>query len=189
MMPKIADDMGDYYSLAYRATPGAKKREHRIEVRTVNREYRVRSRTSYVEKTETDRMADRVVAAIYRPGAKNDLAIRAELGERDQKRKKVSVPLKIRVPIAKLTTLPEGRHHAGAFTVFAAAGGRVGIVSDVSQKTQSFKIPVADLKRARSSYYTYTITVMTDGAADYVAVGVLDEVSKEFGIVRLPLEQ
>ncbi len=186
MMPRLADDIQSYYSVAFRATPGLKK-ERRVEVRTVNRDYQVRARRSYVEKNETERMADRVAAQLFLPIAPNTLAVSAQLGEPGQRGRKIAIPLKVRVPIGKLTTLPEGRHHAGAFTVFAAAGGRVGVVSEVSQKTQSFRITLEDLDRARASHYRYEITVMTDGKADYVAVGVLDEVSKEFGIVRLPL--
>ncbi|HVS31782.1 MAG TPA: VWA domain-containing protein [Thermoanaerobaculia bacterium] len=186
LMPKVIEDMSTYYSLAFRASPG-KKKEHRITVRTIDRQYQVRSRSAYVEKSESDRMADRVVAALFRPELQNTLAVHAELGEPAVKRGRVSIKLKVRIPIGNLTVLPDGRHHAGAFTVFAAAGGRVGVVSDVIRKTQAFQIPSSDLGRARASHYSYELTVMTDGAAEHVSVGVLDEVSKQYGIVRLPL--
>ncbi|HVS31781.1 MAG TPA: VWA domain-containing protein [Thermoanaerobaculia bacterium] len=186
MLPTLGDDMQSYYSLAFRATPG-KRKERRIEVRAVNGQYQVRARQSYVEKTEAERMADRVVAHLFRPEGANALAVSAEIGEAMSRGAKVAIPVKIRIPIGDLTILPEGAHHSGAFTVFAAAGGGVGVVSGVTQTTQPFQIPSSDLERARASHYSYELTVMTDGTAEHVSVGVLDELSKQYGIVRLSL--
>jgi VWFA-related protein len=187
LMPKIASDMESYYSLAYRAAPG-KKKQRNVTVRTVNGNYLVRSRTGYVEKNDADRMADRVVAHLFRGNETNLLNISAQLGEKKKNKRTVSVPVKVRIPIGKLTMVPQGRQHSGGFTVFAAAGGKLGVTGEVTQKTQPFQIPASEVARARASHYSYSLTVMTDGGAEAVAVGVLDEVSKQFGVVRIPLK-
>lgn len=187
MIPQMIEDLGSYYSLGYRA-PSSKKRQRNISVRTINPDYRVRSRSSYVEKNDNERMSDRVISQLFRPQSENTLAIAANLGAPKTSGKRVTVPLRVRIPIANLTMLPQGGMQSGAFTVFAAAGGsRIGVSSDVIQKTQPFQIPERDVARAKKSHYTYDLTVVTDGGAESVAVGVLDEVSKQFGVIRVPL--
>jgi VWFA-related protein len=187
MIPAVVEDMHTYYSMAFSAGP-EKKKERKITVRALNPDYRVRARRSFVEKTEPERMADRVVAHLFWPVAPNQLGVTAEIGDGTKQRRTTLLPVKIRVPIARLTLLPQPGEYAGGFTVFAAAGGKkVGVVSDVFQKTQSVRIPTADIRKARGSHYTYSFTVKTDGRAEYVSLGVLDDVSQQFSVVKLPL--
>lgn len=186
MIPEVVEDIETYYSMAFPA--GSEKKERNITVRALNPEYTVRTRRSYVEKTEPERMADRVVAHLFWPVAPNQLGVTAEIGGGTKERRITAVPVKIRVPIGRLTLLPEAGSYAGSFTVFAAAGGRkVGVVSDVFQKTQAVRIPAADVRKARGSHYTYSFTVRTDGRAEHVSLGVLDDVSQQFSVVKVPL--
>ena len=187
MIPKLVDDIETYYSIAFRAEPGERK-ERRISVRALHRDYTVRARRSYVQRDDRERMADRVVAHLFWPSAPNRLGIRGELIPVRSSRNRTTVQARIHIPIAQLSPLRQGEAYSGAFTVFATAGGRnIGVVSEVMQRTQSFRIPAADLNRARSSRYTYDLTVVTDDLAEYVSIGVMDEISKEFSVIRLPL--
>lgn len=187
-IPVVGEDLETYYSLAYRTPPGARK-DHHVVVRTVNPAYKARSRTSFVEKNEGEQMAGRVLAQLFRPVEENALAISAEAGAPKKEGRHLALPVKIRIPIGRLTLLPAGLTSSGSFTVFAVAGGKVGVAGDVTRKTQTFSIPRADLDKARRSHYTFDFTVVTDGVAENLAVGVLDDVSKEFGITRVSIRQ
>jgi hypothetical protein len=104
-------------------------------------------------------------------------------------RRTQTAPLKIRIPIKALTLLPQGDKHSGAFTVYAITGGRLGDVSEVTRRTQTFDIPAGDLDRARAGHFTYNFDVIVNDKTQQLAVGVLDEVSKEYGVLSVPVSE
>jgi len=188
LLPRIADDFDSCYSLGYRATSSRSDRVRSIRVVAKNRAYTVRSRKAVVEKSPASRMKDRVVATLFQePEGRDAIPFTVEYGKPSKLGSKWLVPLTVRVPIEALTTVPDAGGNGGGFSVFVAAGGDFGVVSDVSQKTQPFNIPQGDVERARESYFTYDMDLETDGRADHIAVGVFDELSKEFGLQRLAL--
>lgn len=190
LLPQVADDMSNYYSLAYRA------RTHRVDeardlvVKTKNRRLEVRARTQFVEKSDESRMKDRVLAAMYGMSGESPIAVAATIGEaKANGRRQKSVPVSVRVPIGALTLVPQGEKEAGAFSVFVMTGAERGAVSEVTRRTQPFEIPAADVERATAGHFTYDLDVVVNNGADHVAIGLLDEVSKSYGVVRLPLPQ
>ena len=188
MLPTIQDDFESYYSLAYRATPTGKDKSRKIEVRTRNRDLRVRSRTEYVEKSDTTKMKDRVIANLVASPGGDVIPISVDVGEvRGDSRKRFRVPVTIRIPISSLLTVERGAKHAGAFSVYVAWGGVLGETSEATFETRTFEIPVRDLDRARASHYTYSLQLDSDALTERVSVGVLDEVSKDFGLARITL--
>ena len=54
LLPRVAEDLNRYYSIAYRTPATGTTRSRDISVRTKNRRYVVRSRREYVEKTRRD---------------------------------------------------------------------------------------------------------------------------------------
>lgn len=187
MLPRLEEDMSDYYSLAYRvnAEPGDKARD--ILVRAKNPEYTIRARRQYVEKTDATRMKDRVLARLYRDFDDSAFAITAEFGTPRSQGRRDLFPLKIRIPIKELTVLPNGERSSGAFSVFVATSIHVGRVSDVVQQTQAFEIKPDDLTRAQSGHFTYNVDLVVDDKVDRVAIGVFDEISKTYGLLRVPI--
>lgn len=187
LMPRIEEDVTDYYSLAYRANADRNDRARDIVVRAKNPEYSVRSRRQYVEKTDTTRMKDRVVATLFRNFEDSAFAITAEFGAPRRQGRRDLFPMKIHIPIKNLTILPSGDTNAGAFSVFVATSIHVGRISDVTQQTQSFEIAQKDLERALAGHFTYNFDLVVDDKVDRVAIGVFDEVSKTYGLLRLPI--
>ena len=61
------------------------------------------------------------------------------------------------------------------------------MISDVTRRTQEYSIKAADLENARRSHFTYNATVEVDQFADAISIGVRDDVSKEYGLVRMAL--
>lgn len=190
LMPRIAEDMSDYYSLAYRATPRGDDSARKIVVKTKDRKLEVRSRREFVEKSNDTQMRDRVLAVLHDSSVASVIQLAAELGTPTRTGRKLqTAPLKVRIPIKSLTLLPEGNKHRGAFTIYAISGGTLGEISEVTRRTQSFDIPAGDLERANASYFTYNFDVMVTDRTRQLAVGVLDEVSKEYGVITVPVAQ
>ncbi len=185
LLPQVQDDFDSYYSLGYRATNRGQDSARKIVVKTKNPAYTVRSRREYVEKSDTTRMKERVVANLFQPPGGTTMSIQAEVGPYSKKAPgECIVPLRIRIPVASLMTTPDAKNN-GAFSVFVAWGNVLGRISDVTHRTQPFT--VADVKSADGAYFLYELQVRMDGMTDKLSVGVLDEVSKDYGLQRIEL--
>jgi VWFA-related protein len=182
LLPRIAEDLNAYYSLAYRTPVTGTTRSRGIAVHAKNRELTVRSRSEYVEKTDVTRMQDRVIANLYRPADGGSIALFVELGKIEKiGRARWSVPLRINLPVSALSVGEDG---AGSFSVFLATGGVVGAISDVQQSTQRFS--AADLTPGQE-HVTFEVTLTFNGATSVVSVGVFDAGSKDFGLKTVDL--
>lgn len=187
VLPRIEDDVTNYYSLAYRARFRNQDRTREVMVKTRNPEYVVRARRQFVEKSDTSRMRERVLATLFGITEAPTFTIAAQARRKSSARGRTMVPVKVRIPIDKLTLLPQAGTHVGRFSVFVATGAPLGDVSEITHRTQPVEIAARDLERARTSYFSYSIDVTVDDRADRVAIGILDEVSKDFALIRVPI--
>jgi len=188
ILPAIRDDFDSYYSLAYRATASGTDRSHNIAVKVKNREYTVRSRTQYVEKSDVTRMKERVVANLFGTGAGGTIPVNISLGASQPVGKgRRTVPVVVSFPSASLTTVPEKDGPAGAFSVFVGWGNALGLVGDITHQTRSFRIPPDQLENASRVTFTYEFEILIDEKASLISVGVFDEVAKEYGLTRVEL--
>ncbi|MFL6245054.1 MAG: VWA domain-containing protein [Thermoanaerobaculia bacterium] len=182
LLPRVAEDLNNYYSLAYRTPATGTTRSRDIAVTAKNREYKVRSRREYVEKTDVTRMQDRVVANLYRPDGGGSIPVHVELGKIDKiGHNRWSIPVRINLPLKALSLGPDGR---GSFSVFVATGGMIGIMSDVQQRTQTFS--TADFTPGQE-HVTYELTLTFNEATTVISVGVMDAGSKDFGLKTVDL--
>jgi VWFA-related protein len=182
----LRDDMTTYYSLAFRATPGDGK-PRRISVTTKTRGHQVRSRREYVQKTDTMRMRDRVLTALYADVGASRLPFEVQIGNVARRNRRYRIPVEVRIPVAALTALPGETVSGGTFSVFAAAGGKLGVMSDVVEKSQQFTIKPGDLEKAKEAVITYRLEMISDGRADRITIGVMDQTSREWGVMTVSL--
>lgn len=187
MLPRMADDLETYYSLGYRAPASAHGIARKLEVRTKNRGYKVRNRSQFVEKSETEAIKDRVIANLYQsfPGS---IPFELEAGEpRSTGRNRWELPLTVRIPVSALTALPAGNGAAGEFSVYAAAGSVLGVTSEVQRRSQQFTIPAEDAGKAKDSHFTYEVVLQIDEKVNRVSVGVVDETGRESGFRQMAI--
>jgi VWFA-related protein len=177
LLPHVAEDLSNYYSLAYRTPATGTTRSRDIVVRPKNRNYQVRSRREYVEKTDVTRMQDRVIANLYRADQRGVIPVNVELGAIvKSSRTRWTVPLRIEVPVDALSTVAGSE---STFSVFVATGGAIGIMSDVERRTQTF---TASQVPSGQTHFTYELTLTFNSATSVVSVGVLDEQTKNYGL-------
>jgi VWFA-related protein len=189
LLPRIADDFESYYSLAFRNS-GRNAGARRIEVKAKNRDYVVRARREYVQKTEQAKMDDRVVANLFQPVDGSVIPFAAQVGAlKKTGRRRWTAPLRVRVPVSALTIVDTPKGPAGEFSVYIAPGGLFGLSNEVQRRKQPFTVNRAELDRARKSFFTYDFELQLDEVTDRVSVAVYDEVSKEFGLVKVPVPE
>jgi VWFA-related protein len=189
LLPRVREDLDSYYSLAYRVQSSGADKARNIVVKTKNSALTVRSRREFMEKSDVTRMEDRVIAALFRNPPSPGFPLRVEIGQRRARGKQFVVPINVHIPIAALTALPSGNQYAGAFSVYFAWGGKLGGISDTTHATKSYKIPAADIEKARGTHFTYEFELTADQRTERVALGVLDEVSKEYALRLIQLKR
>jgi hypothetical protein len=182
LLPRVGDDLDNYYSLGYRATGSGKDDQRSIRVATKNRNYVVRSRRQYVEKSDETRVRDLVTANLVEATPGGSLPIELETGRITDTGNRRMVQLTVRIPVRSLATREDG---SGAFSVYLASGGGFGVLSEVERRAQAFTAAEANAASARTGYFTYDVTMRIDPESYRISVGVLDDLSKEFGVARI----
>jgi len=186
---RIASDLDTYYSLGYRAGTERVDRQRSIQVRlkTRNRNYIVRSRQTFVEKSTYAEMSDRVVANALYPSKANDMRILTRIGtpvatsDEDLFR----VPVDIQIPMESLTLVPQGEDmYSGGFDVYVVVANKDGDLSDVARKTHQIHVPKVDMPKTKGKFYTYSVELIMEKGLNRISVGVNDEISNTTGFAR-----
>lgn len=189
LLPKIAEDLESYYSLGWRVS-GTRTGARKIVVRAKNPQHVVRARSELAIRTDEAKMEDRVIANLFHRVPGTTIPIEAKLGRLQQTgRRRWTATLQVRIPIAALAVLDTEKGPGGTFQVYVAPGAVYGLVTDVQRRSQAFTVDVAQLERARRSHFTYEVQVKLDHLVDRIGVGVLDDTSKEFGLITIKVPE
>jgi VWFA-related protein len=183
---RIKQDLDSYYSLGYRAGTERVDRQRYLKVKVKNRDYRVRSRQTFVEKSVYAEMNDRVIANLLYRGKDNDLGILARVGSpRQTDDGYYRVPIDVLIPMQALTLLPQGDvEHVGGFDVYVVVANSDNDLSDVARKSHQLRVPAADFKNLSGKFYTYTLELLMEKGLNKISVGVVDQVSNTAGFAR-----
>ncbi|HEX7705303.1 MAG TPA: VWA domain-containing protein [Thermoanaerobaculia bacterium] len=183
---RIHRDLDAYYSIGYRAGTERVDRQRYLEVRVKNRDYRVRNRRTFVEKSTYAEMSDRVIANLLYRTKSNDLGILAMIGQPlplDDGNFRVSVD--IQIPMSTLTLLPQGEsEHAGGFDVYLVVANKHNDMSDVARKSHQVRVPADQIKNVAGKFYTYTLDLVVEGGLNIISIGVVDTISNNSGFAR-----
>jgi len=183
----IQRDLESYYSLGYRAGTERVDRQRNLEVRVKNRNYLVRNRQTFVEKSPFAEMNDRVIAnLLYRTKA-NDLKILVKVGSPARSEDLYKVPIEVQIPMESLTLLPQGESYMGGFSVYVAVANKDGDMSDVARQTHQIRVAGSDFPKIKGKYYAYALDLLMEPGPNKISVGVMDEVSNSTGFDRVPV--
>ena len=180
----IQRDLDAYYSLGYRAGTERVDRQRSIDVRVKNKNYVVRARQSFVEKSTFAEMTDRVVANLLYKTKANDLNIHVKINTPVPSDDLFKVPVEIQIPMESLTLLPQGEQYMGGFTIYVAVANKDNDMSDVAQKQQQIRVPAPDMAKIKGKYYTYVLDLLMERGVNRVSIGVVDDVSNVTGFDR-----
>ncbi|HET9766216.1 MAG TPA: VWA domain-containing protein [Thermoanaerobaculia bacterium] len=172
------------YLLAFAAPSAADPRTRRVRVEVKRPGAQVRHRLSYATLGGDWKMIDRLFAALYLGAGENPLQLRVEAPKVS-----AAAPRRLRValPLARLTLLPEGEVAQGRFTVFVVTRDAAGALSAVREKEVPVRLPATGLAAAQQRDFVYEVALPATAVPLEAAVGVRDELSGELAFVRLEL--
>lgn len=177
-LEEIAADFGSYYSLGYAAPPDRRHLIRQVEVRLKRprKGWQLRYRRSYMMKSEEQRLADRLYAALKLGEQNNPLAADVTFGdtERLPGLKHLTLPVEVHVPISTVTLLPGPSGQAGAVRIFLVAENADGERTPIRQKT----LGVTESARTSEQENAVVVVNVDLPPGDFaVAVGIRDEAS------------
>jgi VWFA-related protein len=192
---RIAADLRTHYSLGFSPDHRGDGRIHRLKVQLVGDDgHRVRHRLSYLDKPPEQRMAERVqgVAQFGDPGAAgvavggaNPLGVRIETGEAAPlPGGGHQVPLRLWVPVEKLTLVPDDGALRGRLRVMLAVADARGNLGPVRQKLVEVELPRTGEGEAPSREKLVEIALDLEGERHVIALGVQDELGGEVSYLR-----
>lgn len=183
---RIEQDLDSYYSLGYRAGTERVDRQRYLTVRVKNREYRVRNRQTFVEKSMYAEMNDRVVANLLYRVKENQLGILTRVGTPTPTEDGYyHVPVDIQIPMQALTLLPQGEvEYVGGFDVYVVVANKDNDMSDVARKSHQVRVSAEQFKQLSGKFYTYTLELLMERGLNRISVGVVDQVSNTPGFAR-----
>lgn len=181
----IASDFSNYYSLGFRSARGVADRPHKIDVSVKQKGLRVRTRTSYVEKSVETRTAEAVVASLSYPRTDNPLQASLSVGQPEPfDRQNYKLPVRIAVPIGKLGLVPAGDQYEGQFLVYFVVRDASGNQSDLSIQRQEVRVPAKEMDVAQRKDFYYDATLLVVPGGQTLSVGVRDSVSNLTSFLR-----
>ena len=183
----IQRDLESYYSIGYRAGTQRVDRQRNLDVRIKNKNYIVRNRQTFVEKSTFAEMNDRVIANLLYKTKANELSILVKVGSPVRADDLFKVPVEIQIPMESLTLLPQGESYMGGFSVYVAVANKDGDMSDVARQSHQVRVPSSDYGKIKGKYYTYSLDLLMEPGPGKISVGVVDDVSNTTGFDRVPV--
>jgi VWFA-related protein len=183
---RIQKDLDSYYSLGYRAGTERVDRQRYLQVKVKNKDYRVRNRQTFVEKSMFAEMSDRVVANLLYRGKDNDLAILGRIGSPTPVDDGLfRIPIDVQIPMESLTLMPQGESDfVGGFDIYVVVANKDNDMSDVARKQHQIRIPKSDMPKTKGKFYTYTLELLVERGLNKISIGVVDQISNTTGFAR-----
>lgn len=181
----ISRDLSSYYSLAYRTESDGRDRERRIEVRAKNRDYRVRTRRTLVEKSDRTRARDLVVAKLFEAGTAGGIDFDVKTGKPQiDLSKAISLPVELAIPVEQLKFDEDGSGNAAHVRILAVTASEEGEVSEVYEDARRV---AATAGTAPAGDLAYTFTLRYDNRPRTLSIAVVDEATGVSGTRQLKL--
>jgi VWFA-related protein len=175
---RFESDVRLYYSLGYPSSHPGDGAWHTVEVRLRQPRVRVRSAAGYRAKTADQRSQERAAAALLFGLAENPLDAQVDLGPAKREKDGVySVPVNVRIPLARLMLLPRGMEHEGKLALFFLSRDRDGALSPARKTETSIRIPNADMVTAMTRAGAYQVNLQLPPGEHRLAVAVRDDLA------------
>lgn len=186
VLAEIGQELDTYYSLGYRLAgePGGGARTLAVKVKRDG--VTVRYRKSFEAKSASEQVADRTLGTLLFGIEDNPLGITLEVGEPVALDGSLfSVPIRVKIPIGKLTLLPQDGKHVGKLSLQVGARDRDGRLAPVRRIEIPLAIPDAQIAVARTKLYLYEVKMLMRAGDHAVAVGLSDELGQVASYTQL----
>jgi VWFA-related protein len=184
-LKEIQKDVASYYSLGYRSLRSGSDRPHNISVKVKRKGLVARARKSYVEKSPDTRASEAVTSALYFPRDDNPLSVGLEVGAPTPADKQnYLVPLRVRVPYARLTMLPEGPKLKGRMLLYFIVVDASGQESDLSTQTVPVELDAKDGETLAKKDFVYVVKLLMIPGGQRLSLAVRDQITNTMSFVQ-----
>jgi hypothetical protein len=197
----MVDDSRSYYLLAFEPTDPGDGKIHRLRVEVDRPGVRVRYRKSYRSKSTPQLVVDGLLTSLLYDHVENPLGVVVKAVDQKPAATGIhNVRLQVRVPLSKLTLLPQGPRARGLFTVYLVGRDDAGKMTKVREKPVPVQVPIqvpmpaAGQGRAREQAqgqgpgknqdYVYEVEIPMHDGRHEVAVAVRDELAGTTSFLR-----
>jgi VWFA-related protein len=175
-LSRMREDFSTLYSLGISPPHGGDGREHKLAVKVKRPGLQLRYRQSYRDKPALERTADRTLAALYYGVEDNPLDVEVTVGEQSPAEAgQYSVPLRLRIPLFKLTILPQNDVYQGSLRLMVVVRDEQGGMSALRQVEVPLRISRKEVLNAMGQYYVYNLTLNLKPGLQHVALAVRDD--------------
>lgn len=171
----VGRDLANFYSLGYAVSRAADGRVHALEVEVRREGARVQHRHSYRDKTADDRREERVLATLLLSQEDNPLGAALEPGPVVREKNQVLMPIRLRVPMARLALLPQdGGSRAGKLRLAMAARDAEGGTTPVRTVEVPLAVPEAQAEAMLARDFLYEVRMAMRPGPHRVALAIED---------------
>ncbi|MEM8997410.1 MAG: VWA domain-containing protein, partial [Acidobacteriota bacterium] len=178
-------DFRNYYSLGFQPAHFGSGRYYDLDVKVKREGAKVRYRQGYRDKTINARMADSTLSSLIYGAIGNPLGIDIGFGASRKDGNSSLVPVEVKIPLGKLTLVPQSGQYLGRVKVAVAVMDDEGSLSPVEQQpTHTIQIPEAEIDIAKTKSFVYEVVLAMRPGLSRVAVTVRDELTSQTSFLR-----
>ena len=185
---RLTGDFSQYYSLGYTPPRPGDGAEHRVSVKVNRRGVLLRYRQGYRDKPLAELVADRTAAAMLFGLEDNPLGATLSMGVQKEMVTGGSfqVPVKVTIPMAKLTLLPNGDFRVGHLRLFLVTSGN-GQTSPVKSAETEIRIPEGKFAAGGAAAmpdYVHELRITLKPGQYVLGVGIRDDLAASTSYIR-----
>ena len=185
LLDEMLGGFGSYYSLGF--TPGEIERG-RVRVKLREPGLRLRYLKQFAVKTSARQLEEATLATLLTAAEDNRLGVGVEVGEAArQPDGTFLVGLLVKVPMARLSLLPQRAQHVGRLRFVLIAQAADGGLSRPASGEVPIQIANGELLSAMGRMAGYRLQLRAAAGEQIVAIGVRDEIAHQDATLRLVL--
>ena len=181
----VEQDFTSYYSLGYTPDRPGDEAEHKIEVRVKVRGAQARYRQWYRDKPTGEAVAERTLAVMRFGPEDNPLGASLEIRPAREQDGALLVPVRVKVPIAKLYLQPGEKARTGRLRLYVVASGE-GVTTPVKE-TKVVTVELPDAAAGSPREYVHDVGIPLKPGRWAIGVAVRDELAAATSYLRKEL--
>jgi VWFA-related protein len=180
----MGEDLTSYYSLGYTPDRPGDEAEHKIEVKVKVKGARARYRQWYSDKPAGEAVAERTLAVMRFGPEDNPLGASLEIQPSKEQNGTMMVPVRVKVPIAKLYLQPKDNSRTGRLRLYivASTGGTTTPVKET--KVVTVELPETEAAAGSAREYVHDVGIPLKAGAWSIGVAVRDELAATTSYLR-----
>jgi len=184
---QISSDLHNYYSLGYTVNSSNEDRVHRIKVQlTGDRNYDLRYRRRFVEKSYESSIQDRVFTSLIVDIDENSMGLELTAAEAiPGSGTQWLAPIHLSIDLKTIALMPVGDELVGRVVVFVGARDEEGRNSEVQRQEHEISLPKAEYLAAGRERFGIDFRLLMTEGRHRVSVGVMDPITRQASYQRM----